>query len=80
MQLGIDLFIGQLYSTRILIPLQHVLLQLKQIRGNSLNRRLKTTGNKDELDHLIETLNSMLDRIDTAFRAENHLSAMPLTN
>ena len=54
-------FIGQLYSTRILIPLQHVLLQLKQIRGNSLNRRLKTTGNKDELDHLIETLNSMLD-------------------
>ena len=63
-------FIGQLYSTRILIPLQHVLLQLKQIRGNSLNRRLKTTGNKDELDHLIETLNSMLDRIDTAFRAE----------
>mgnify|MGYP000565071036 FL=1 len=47
-------FIGQLYSTRILIPLQHVLLQLKQIRGNSLNRRLKTTGNKDELDHLIE--------------------------
>ena len=63
-------FIGQLYSTRILIPLQHVLLQLKQIRGNSLNRRLKTTGNKDELDHLIKALNSMLDRIDTAFRAE----------
>lgn len=63
-------FMGQLYSTRILIPLQHILLQLQRIRGNSLNRRLKTTGNKDELDHLIEALNSMLDRIDTAFKAE----------
>ena len=40
-------FMGHLYSTRILIPLQHILLQLQRIRGNSLNRRLKTTVNKD---------------------------------
>ena len=42
-------FIGKIYSGRILVPLQHILKELKRIRANSLNRRLKTTGNNDEL-------------------------------
>ena len=62
--------VGKIYSGRILIPLQHILKELKRIRANSLNRRLKTTGNNDELEDMIETLNSMLDRLDSAFKAE----------
>ena len=65
-----DLFIGKIYSGRILVPLQHILKELKRIRANSLNRRLKTTGNNDELEDMIKTLNSMLDRLDSAFKAE----------
>ena len=65
-----DLFIGKIYSGRILVPLQHILKELKRIRANSLNRRLKTTGNNDELEEMIKTLNSMLDRLDSAFKAE----------
>ena len=63
-------FIGKIYSGRILVPLQHILKELKRIRANSLNRRLKTTGNNDELEDMIITLNSMLDRLDSAFKAE----------
>ena len=63
-------FIGKIYSGRILVPLQHILKELKRIRANSLNRRLKTTGNNDELEDMIKTLNSMLDRLDSAFKAE----------
>ena len=63
-------FIGKIYSGRILVPLQHILKELKRIRTNSLNRRLKTTGNNDELEDMIKTLNSMLDRLDSAFKAE----------
>ena len=63
-------FIGEIYSGRILVPLQHILKELKRIRANSLNRRLKTTGNNDELEDMIKTLNSMLDRLDSAFKAE----------
>ena len=59
-----------IYSGRILVPLQHILKELKRIRTNSLNRRLKTTGNNDELEDMIKTLNSMLDRLDSAFKAE----------
>lgn len=62
--------VGKIYSGRILIPLQHILKELKRIRANSLNRRLKTTGNNDELEDMIKTLNSMLDRLDSAFKAE----------
>ena len=62
--------VGKIYSGRILIPLQHILKELKRIRANSLNRRLKTTGNNDELEDMIETLNSMLDRLDSAVKAE----------
>ena len=63
-------FIGKIYSGRILVPLQHILKELKRIRANSLNRRQKTTGNKDEQEEMIKTLNSMLDRLDSAFKAE----------
>lgn len=62
--------IGKVYSTRILVPLKHVLKELKQMRANSLNRRLPISGNKDELDDLTETLNRMLDRLDASFQAE----------
>ena len=63
-------FIGKIYSGRILVPLQHILKELKRIRANSLNRRLKQTGNNDELEEIIVTLNHMLDRLDSAFKAE----------
>lgn len=63
-------FIGKIYSGRILVPLQHILKELKRIRANSLNRRLKQTGNNDELEEIIVTLNNMLDHLDSAFKAE----------
>lgn len=49
--------------------------ELKRIRANNLNVRLRSYGNKDELDQLIVSLNGMLDRIDTAFKSEKSLSA-----
>lgn len=67
---GLIYLLGRIYANRILRPLQHILKELKRIRGNNLNVRMKTFGNKDELDELIRTLNEMLDRIDTAFQAE----------
>ncbi|MDA3792011.1 MAG: HAMP domain-containing protein, partial [Desulfobacula sp.] len=36
----------------------------QNITGTSLEARVETTGNKDELDHLAITFNAMLDRIE----------------
>lgn len=67
---GLIYLIGKIYANRILHPLKHILKELKRIRGNNLNIRMKTLENKDELDELIRTLNEMLDRINIAFQAE----------
>ena len=73
-------FIGKIYSGRILVPLQHILKELKRIRANSLNRRLKTTGNNDELEDMIKTLNNTnisyihMDVMDGQFVPQRTLS------
>ena len=67
---GLVFLIGKVYANRILLPLQHLLKDLKRIRVNNLNVRLETFGNKDEWDELIRALNEMLDHLDTAFQAE----------
>jgi len=63
-------FIGRLYANRMLAPVKRILKELRRIRGNNLNIRLRTSGNHDELDDLITSINGMLDRIDTAFKSE----------
>jgi two-component system sensor histidine kinase ArlS len=51
----------------MLAPMKRILKELRRIRGNNLNIRIKTAGNHDELDDLITSSNGMLDCIDTAF-------------
>ena len=43
---GLVFLIGKLYANRILLPLQHLLKDLKRIRINNLDVRLETFGNK----------------------------------
>lgn len=78
--------VGRFYSERILSPLKHILVNLKKIRGNNMDLRLNETGNRDELDELIHSLNEMLDRLDRAFQSEksfvssaSHEMSNPLT-
>jgi len=63
-------FMGKIYSGRILLPLQHLLKELGRIRGNNLGKRIKCSGNHDELDKLTASLNEMLDRIDNTLKSE----------
>lgn len=63
-------FIGRICAGRILEPLQLILKEIRHIRGNNLEIRLKKEGNQDELDELAQTVNDMLDRIDTNFNSE----------
>ncbi|MDO4159439.1 MAG: HAMP domain-containing sensor histidine kinase [Prevotellaceae bacterium] len=66
----ITLLFGNIYSSHILRPLKQILNQLQKIRANRLDRRLKATGNHDELDALAIALNNMLDNLDNAFQTE----------
>lgn len=68
--LAIIILMGKIYSDRILEPLKHILSHLKTVKGNNINVRLKETGNRDELDALVHSLNEMLGRIEEAFKSE----------
>ena len=67
---SIFIFLSGVFILTDSYSLQHILKELKRIRANNLNVRLRSYGNKDELDQLIVSLNGMLDRIDTAFKSE----------
>ena len=46
----------------------------QNISGSNLEARVHRTGNKDELDHLVITFNSMLDRIEELVRSIREMS------
>ncbi len=46
--------------------------QIKNITAGKLQLRLKTTGEKDELNELAQNFNGMLERLENSFDAQKH--------
>ncbi len=59
--------ISYLLAGRILRPLTIINQKIKEIRENSLNRRIPLSAGKDELYVLSHSLNSMFDRLQYSF-------------
>jgi signal transduction histidine kinase len=58
---------GYWLSRRALAPVDSLVRTARQISGTNLNGRLQKLDTGDELQRLSDTLNEMLDRIETAF-------------
>lgn len=79
-------FIG-IYGTKSsLKPLIEISETAKNITEHNLNIRMEETGNKDELDQLIISLNQMIGKLESAFDAQkrfvsdaSHELRIPLT-
>ncbi len=84
--LVIILFLG-IYGTKSsLKPLIEISETAKNITENNLNTRIPQTGNQDELDQLILSLNQMIGQLEQAFEAQkrfvsdaSHELRIPLT-
>lgn len=59
---------GYWMSRRALMPVDRITSTARSISGNNLSSRLEVPQTGDELQRLSETLNSMLDRLEKAFR------------
>lgn len=70
---GLSLAIGWWVAGRTLRPVEAITTTTREITATDLSRRIATTGPRDELRTLAETINDMLDRLDGAFRAERAL-------
>lgn len=60
--------VGYWMSRKALAPVDTLVRAAREISGTSLNRRLETIKTGDELQRLTDTLNEMLNRIESAFQ------------
>lgn len=71
----VSLLVGRIVAGRMLRPIGEITATANRLRATDLSQRINATGPHDELRTLADTLDAMLDRIDTAFRAERALVA-----
>lgn len=63
---------GIFLSKKALSPLSEMVNQIKRITAGKLQLRLKTTGEKDELNELAQNFNGMLERLENSFDSQKH--------
>ena len=56
-------------------PISSIVVTAQQISASSLSRRLTVPGARDEIRQLAESLNSMIERIDQAFKSQRQFIA-----
>lgn len=70
---GLSLLIGWFVAGRLLRPLGRITDTAREITATDLSRRIAASGPTDELKTLADTIDHMLDRLETAFRTERNL-------
>jgi heavy metal sensor kinase len=67
--------VGYWMSRRALSPVDELVRTAREVSGTNLSSRLQKLETGDELQRLSDTLNEMLDRIETAFRRITQFTA-----
>jgi signal transduction histidine kinase len=65
--------IGWVLSGRVLRPVRSIARTAEEFQATDLSRRIRLGGPDDELRHLADTIDSMLDRLDRAFGMQRQL-------
>jgi two-component system OmpR family sensor kinase len=64
---------GWLLARFILAPLDNLTTTARTISSQNLSRRVHTPDARGEMRHLVDTFNSMLDKLERSFLSQQHL-------
>lgn len=59
---------GWALARRSLSPIGYIVSKARSITSENLNERLQTRGTHDEMDDLIQTINEMIERLESSFK------------
>jgi two-component system, OmpR family, sensor histidine kinase ArlS len=83
----IALISGLIFSKKLLQPVQKIADEVNEISAQNLTRRIETSHNRDEWNHLSKTLNQLLNRLQESFQMQqrfianaSHEISTPLTS
>lgn len=68
-------FGGMFVANRALHQVDTITRTVQTINATDMTRRIQYSGSQDEMGRLIETLNSMLERLQAAFEAQRRFTA-----
>jgi signal transduction histidine kinase len=72
---AVSVGVGWVFAGRVLAPVHTITSRARAISAQSLDERVSLGGPHDELRELVDTFDSLLDRIQTAFESERRLVA-----
>ena len=66
---------GNLLIYKSFLPIENILSQLKKINANDLSARLNSSKNEDEINQLVNEVNSLLKRLEASFEKISQFSS-----
>lgn len=66
----VSVLAGKVIAGRVLRPLRTITAATRRITAENLHERLAVTGPNDEVKHLADTVDGLLERLETSFAAQ----------
>lgn len=70
MMAAVSVLVGKAVATTVLRPLRTITAATRRITAENLHERLAVVGPSDEVKHLADTIDSLLERLETSFTAQ----------
>jgi len=71
----ITMLIGYYFSINLLRPLTQIINEMNEISFQNISQRIATSNRKDELNQLVQTFNSLLERLEASFNNQKSFIA-----
>lgn len=72
---AVSVFLGKVVAGRVLRPLRSITAATRRISADNLHERLAVPGPADEVKHLADTIDDLLERLEASFAAQRRFVA-----